>query len=43
MGIFHPLCDVERKGFIFLEYNTNTLIDGKIIYVLGDNYKQNII
>ena len=43
MDIFDTRCDVERKESIFLEYNTNTFIDGHIIYVLGDSYKHNII
>ena len=43
MDVFDPHYDVERKESIFLEYNTNTFIDGHIIYVLGDNYKHNII
>ena len=43
MDGFEPHYDVERKESIFLEYNTNTFIDGHIIYVLGDSYKHNII
>ena len=43
MDIFDPRYDVESKKLIFTEYNTNKLIDGQMIYVLGDNYKHNII
>ena len=43
MDIFDPHYDVEIKELIFLEYSTNKFIDGQMIYVLGDNYKHNII
>ena len=43
MDIFDPNHDVESKKLIFTEFNTNRLIDGQMIYVLGDNYKHNII
>ena len=41
--MFDPHHDMERKELIFLEYNMNKFIDGQIIYVLGDDYKHNII
>ena len=43
MGIFDSNHDVERKDSIFPEYNTNKYIDGQMIYVLGNDYKRNII
>ena len=43
MDIFDPNHDVESKKLIFTEFNTNRLIDEQMIYVLGDNYKHNII
>ena len=43
MKIFDPRHDVKRKEIIFPEYNMNEFIDGKMIYVLGDDYKHNII
>ena len=41
--IFDPHYDVETKELLFPEYNMNKFIDGKMIYVLDDNYKHNII
>ena len=43
MGVFDSNHDVERKDSIFPEYNTNKYIDGQMIYVLGNDYKRNII
>ena len=43
MNVFDPHYDVDRKELIFLEYNMNKFIDGKMIYVLSDYYKHNII
>ena len=43
MDIFDLNYDVERKELIFTEYNTKKFINGRMIYVLGDNYKHNII
>ena len=43
MNIFDPQYYLERNQLIFLEYKMNQFIDGKMIYVLGDDYKHNII
>ena len=43
MDIFDPQYDVEIKKVICTEYNMNKFIDGEMVYVLNDDYKQNII
>ena len=43
MDIFEFNYDVESKKLIYPEYNTKKIISGQMIYVLGDNYKHNII
>ena len=43
MDTFDPQYDVEIKELIFTEYNNNVFIDGQMVYVIGDDYKYNII
>ena len=42
MDIFDPSYDVEMRELIFTEHNKNKFIDVHMVYVLDDNYKQNI-
>ena len=43
MDTFDPNYDLEMKTLIFSECNRNKLIDGKMVYVLDDDYKYIII
>ena len=39
MDIFDPQYDIEMRELIFPEHNKNKFIDGKMVYVIHDNYK----
>ena len=43
MDTFDPHYDVEMKELIFTEYRKNKSIGGQMVYIIGDNYKYNII
>ena len=43
MDVFDCYYDVEMRKLIFPKNIKNKFIDGQMVYVLGDNYKHNII
>ena len=43
MDTFDPHYDVETKELVFTECNKNQFIDGKLCYVLDDDYKYNFV
>ena len=43
MYIYDPHYNAELRELKLPEYNMNKFIDGYMIYVLEDSYKQNII
>ena len=43
MCIFDPRYEVEMKIFMFSEYNMNKFIGGQMIYIIDDDYKNNIV
>ena len=43
MDIFDPHHDVETKELILTEYNMNKIIYGQMVYVIYDDYKNDMI